>query len=371
MLEKRLFSIFAASALVSVSFFANAVTVDNVEEAGKETWTSLIPFTGGSFNRTGWSYVDYRGSKVDVVDMHLHTGTWADLPESFQEQLLENIPSPFNIPLLAEPFSNILLSAYGTAAQLICSRISRGVLFAVYAPDTIGLATNKFVYEEIQKVPKKFYGLASLPVDNWDTNEAKALNMLRKYLALPEFIGVKMAHPHMKINLNDARFYSIYEVAREFGKPVYVHTGLALTPESLDTPEATHPAFFEEAIQLFPDVNFILGHIGNKADFEGLEDPFVACFRLAQQYTNVYLEASALGSTSNYPDGAKLSGVYREAKERMLVHRMIYGSDGPQFPGYIQSYLQRTLAALDRADYAVEEAELVLEINFNILFGVW
>lgn len=70
-----------------------------------------------------WNEVDYRGSKVSAVDMHLHTGLWDDLPESFQETLLETIPFPFNFPLLAEPFVNILLSAYGIGAQLVCSRI--------------------------------------------------------------------------------------------------------------------------------------------------------------------------------------------------------------------------------------------------------
>lgn len=318
-----------------------------------------------------WNQVDYRGSKVSAVDMHLHTGLWDDLPESFQETLLETIPFPFNCPLLAEPFVNILLSAYGIGSQLLCSRISRGVLFAVYAPDTTGLAENKFVKEQIEQWPNKFYGLASLPVDNWEENEEKALNLLRKYLARPEFIGVKMAHPHMKINFNDPRFYSIYGVAQEFSKPVFIHTGLAATEGSFTNPEATHPDFTEEFIQLYPDVTFILGHMGNKAVFDGLDDPFDACFRLAGQYSNVYLEASALGSSSNDPDGDILTSVYQDAKDLNLIDRMLYGSDGPQFPGYVQSYLQSTLSAMERADYTVHEAEQVLDKNFNELFGVW
>ena len=341
--------------------------------AAQEYFDSLLGHDFYIFRKLSrwWNEVDYRGSKVSAVDMHLHTGFWDDLPESFQETLLETIPFPFNFPLLAEPFVNILLSAYGIGAQLVCSRIQRGVLFAVYAPETTGLAENKFVETQIKNWPNKFYGLASLPVDNWEHNEDEALDLLREYLALPEFIGVKMAHPHMKINFNDPRFYSIYGVAQEFSKPVFIHTGLAASEGSFTNKEASHPDFTEEFIQLYPDVIFILGHMGNKAVFEGLDDPFDACFRLATKYSNVYLEASALGSSSNDPDGDILTSVYQDAKDLNLIDRMLYGSDGPQFPGYLQTYLESTLAAMERADYTVDEAERVLDKNFNELFGVW
>jgi len=349
-----------------------------------ETNTTVNSTANGDFDQNGtltsyflgkvsdwWKFVDYRGTKVSVIDMHLHTGTWDDLPQSFQDDLLEQIPFPFNFPILAEPFVNILLSAYGIAAQLVCSRIQKGVLFAVYAPETTGLAENEFVQDQINSLPNKFYGLASLPVNDWEKNEADALDLLRQFLVLPEFIGVKMAHPHMKINFNDATFYSIYGVAAEIGKPVYIHTGLAFTEGSLTNKEASHPDFTEEFIQLYPDVTFIVGHYGNKAIFDGLADPFDASFRLATTYSNVYLEASALGSEPNDPDGSLLTGVYQKAKELGLIERMLYGSDGPQFPGYVQSYLERTLDAMERADYTVEEAELVLDKNFKYLFNVW
>ena len=79
--------------------------------------------------------------------------------------------------------------------------------------------------------------------------------------------------PHMLVDLNDNRFYSIYDVAREFDKAVFVHTGKAGSSGSLDNKEATHPNFLEEAIQLYAGVWFIVGHVGNRADFEGSLDP--------------------------------------------------------------------------------------------------
>ncbi|CAB9497166.1 amidohydrolase [Seminavis robusta] len=316
-----------------------------------------------------WNRVDYQGSKVSAVDMHLHTGLFQDVPPSFQDQILGNIPFPLPT-VIATPLFNVILSGYGICAQLVCAKIRRGVIFAVYAPTTTGLTTNQFVHGEIQKLPKKLWGLASLPVNDWDKNEERALNLLRKYLALPEFIGIKLAHPHMLINLNDARFYSIYDVAREFNKPVYCHTGKTLSTGSLTNKEATHPAFLEEAIQLYPDVLFILGHVGNGADFDGLEDPIEACFRLTLTYSNVYMEVSAVGSASNDPNGDKLFGIFRDAKQLELIRRLIYGSDGPQSPGFVLGYLERTIHAMERANYTDQEAERVLNDNFQSVFWV-
>jgi uncharacterized protein len=111
--------------------------------------------------------------------------------------------------------------------------------------------------------------------------------------------------------------------------------------------------------------------MGNRADFEGLDDPYAASFRLALLYPNVWLEASTIGSPSNDPNGEKLFSVYRYAKAYGLTNRMIYGSDGPQFPGFVQSSLLTTITALERANYTAAEAQLVLEDNFNVLFGLW
>ena len=226
--------------------------------------------------------------------MHLHTGLWSELPPNFQDFARSNIPS--FLQFLAEPFTNLLTSAWGIDAQLLFSGINHGVLFAVYAPDTVGRTTNEFVDKQIRHKPRRFHGLASLPVDNWVTNENEALNALQSALEDSDnMIGIKLAHPHMKINLTDTAYYTIYNVAETTGVPVYVHMGTAVSDESLQNEEATHPAFFENAIQQYPNVRFILGHMGNGAIYDNLEDPIDACIRLATTYSNVYLEASGTG----------------------------------------------------------------------------
>lgn len=343
---------------------------DDVLEAisGRGFWEDLVTIRYWGLS-AWWNQVEYGGEKLSAVDMHLHSGLFKDIPRAFQDLLLETIPFP--LPrFIASPFFNLILSAYGVAFQLFCARVQRGVFFAVYAPESTGITTNRFVRDQIRKLPHKFWGLASLPVVNWEKNEHRSLDLLRKYLALDEFVGIKLAHPHMRINLNDPQYYSIYGVAREYHKPVYIHTGTVFAPNSLANKEATHPDFLEQAIQLYPTVTFILGHFGNGAIFDGLDDPFDACFRLALTYSNVYFEVSAFGSPSNDPDGSKMFGVYRDAKQFDLIERIIYGSDGPQFPGFVPSYLELNIAAMQRAGYTAAEAQLVLGDNFRSVFAV-
>ena len=51
-----------------------------------------------------------------------------------------------------------------------------------------------------------------------------------------------------------------------------------------------------------------------------------------------------------------------------MIGKMIYGSDGPQFPGYVKSHLQAFVAGMQEADYTAEEIEQILSGNFLRVF---
>jgi uncharacterized protein len=57
-------------------------------------------------------------------------------------------------------------------------------------------------------------------------------------------------------------------------------------------------------------------------------------------------------------------------REAGLVDRIIYGSDGPQSPGFVADYLDRTVAAMRRAGYTTDEMRAVLAGNFARVFAV-
>jgi predicted TIM-barrel fold metal-dependent hydrolase len=150
---------------------------------------------------------------------------------------------------------------------------------------------------------------------------------------------------------------------------VYLHTGTSPFPGTAQEPPYTDPAYLENAIAAYPGTVFILGHLGY--DFK-IKQPgaLETCIDLAVRYPNVYLEPSALGSKTSDPDGTHLKLAMRRIREAGIVDRAIYGSDGPQSPGFVGRYLDSTVAAMRSADYSRDEMAAVLAGNFVRVFGV-
>ncbi len=311
--------------------------------------------------------VMYREQRVPVVDMHLHQGEWQGVPASTQSLLASRFPFPFN--LNPEQTASGVLSAEGIVAELDAAGISHGVLLAVYAPRSVGVATNESMVESVGRAPTRLWGLASLRVDAWEENGAQELARLERALGEPGVVGVKLAHTHMHFRMDDPRYYGIYEIAGAAGKPVYLHSGPSPFPGTNQKPPYTDPAFLEEAIASYPETTFILGHVGY--DFINKElGAFETCVSLALAYENVYLEPSALGSAGSDPTDENLPRVMKRIREAGLVDRVIYGSDGPQSPGFLGEYLERTVRAMAAADYTVDEVRAVLSGNFERVFKV-
>ena len=114
---------------------------------------------------------------------------------------------------------------------------------------------------------------------------------------------------------------------------------------------------------------FILGHMGH--DFVGDQTgELLTAVRLAADHENVYLEPSALGSSGSDPEQIFLPEAMEAVREAGVVDGVIYGSDGPQSPGFVGRYLERTLFAMETAGYTEDEAALALDGNFARVFGL-
>jgi len=306
------------------------------------------------------------GEQIRVIDMHLHPGEWDGIPPETQAYLASRFPWPFN--LRPRALADRLLSPDGIVDELDDAGIDRGVLLAVYAPRSVGVTPNSLVIADVDERPDRLLGLASLRVDDWRDNSSAELERLENALREPGMIGVKLAHAHMHFRIDAPEYFGIYEVAGRLGKPVYLHTGTSPFPGIALDRAYTDPAYLEPAIKAYPETIFILGHLGY--DFVAAEEGALdTCVELAQRYGNVYLEPSALGSESNDPTGEVLDTAYARIKEGGVIDRVIYGSDGPQSPGFVADYLERSVAAMRRADYDVDEVRAVLSDNFLRVFG--
>jgi len=311
--------------------------------------------------------VDWDGKRLPVIDLHLHPGDWDHIPDDTKKFLASRFPFPLGLD--AEAAAKGSIEPENVLAEIDDAGIWGAGLFAIYAPRTVGVASNELVAEALTVAPDRFFGLASLRVDRWTTDRDAELALLESTLTRPGFVGIKLAHAHQHFRMDDPAFFPIYEIAARLGKPLYLHTGTSPFPGTSQEAPYTDPTYLEPAIQAFSGAKFILGHLGY--DFKeqrnvGLE----TCIRLAKTYPNVFLEPSALGSAGSDPTGQNLKEAMRRMREEGVVDRIIYGSDGPQSPGFVKGYLDRTVTAMREAGYTEQEAAEVLAGNFARVFGV-
>lgn len=309
--------------------------------------------------------VEVDGERLAVVDLHLHTGTWEGTPPGFRARLGERVPNGFKWTLTI--LTDLWLSADHILGELDDAGISAAGVFAIYSPHTTGIATNEFVADVVAADPARLYGFASIRVDQWNLDSEVQLAAFEAALTdLPHMIGVKVAHAHQQFRFDDARFYRIYEIAGRLSKPIYLHTATSPNPGTRLEPPYTDPYYLEEAIVRYPKTIFILGHSG--WDTARRKLTYVdACIDLAQRYDNVYMEPGALGAERA---AEVLPDFVRRIKAGNVTHKLIYGSDGPQYPGYISRHLENFVAAMKDADYTADEMRMILAGNFSRVFGL-
>ena len=299
---------------------------------------------------------------IDVIDMHMHTGTWEALTEPYKKRYSERVPKPFKF-VIKYLLGNGTTSE-GIIKQLNKAGIRRAGVFAVYSPDTTGIASNEFLNEQIRNYPDRMLGFASIRVDHWNLDGEYQLEKLEEDIGKYNMVGLKIAHAHQQIRLDDDRFDGIYEISGRLNKPIYVHTGTSPNPYTRLEPPYVDPKYLENSIRKYPNTQFILGHSGYDSATVSLTY-LDSAITLAKRYDNVYLEPGALGASK----AEKVLPEYLKIiKENGLIGKVIYGSDGPQFPGYTKSHLDRFLTAMKDTGYTAAEIELLLQTNFEILF---
>ena len=75
-----------------------------------------------------------------------------------------------------------------------------------------------------------------------------------------------------------------------------------------------------------------------------------------------------MGSETSDPEGEEMTHALTRIRQEGLTERFLYGSDGPQAPGFVDDYLTRSVEAMERAGWTLEEARAGLSGNFDRLF---
>jgi predicted TIM-barrel fold metal-dependent hydrolase len=332
----------------------------------------------------------YLGMPVEPIDIHMHPGTYQTMGpkgQAFVKAALPEFLPDFLKGLSLSTVGNMMLDPYGAFIGIKNECEKSGMkmcgLFAIYAPETWGVASNEYVLEKLQNGKNKkadgkpmFFGLASVRMQNWNMAETTELDNLKKALQQKWFRGIKLAFIHNSIPLDDPQYDSIYGVAAEFDVPVYHHVGssplqkLADFGDEEDQKEyisSYDPSRLEATIAAHPKVKFVLGHMGFDFNKEGYDFSQVV-YDLAERYPNVYLEISAFGRAAYDPEGKNMDLALNTIKTKGLLDRAIYGSDGPGSPGGTEKYLDAVLKSMERVGYSYAEAEAVLNKNTARIF---
>jgi predicted TIM-barrel fold metal-dependent hydrolase len=140
--------------------------------------------------------------------------------------------------------------------------------------------------------------------------------------------GMKL-YPPCGYSPSDDALYPFYELCRERGLPVSVHSGGTASVFQLDL---GYPRLLDKAARDFPDVDFVLSHASTCYTDEAL--------MLCSARPNVYLEVSGYASQPI----EKVGSLFQHG----VGHKVIFGTDWPSFRA--QGTQHQLLERLRRAD---------------------
>ena len=333
---------------------------------------------------------ELEGELIDVVDMHLHPGHYANMAPNGRRFITESLP-PF-ARMYAPALIETLLDPYGEHVGIIeqtrMAGVDHAVLFAVYTPRTTGFYAN----DELERVLASdandagdgtpwAWGMVSVNYEDWDAGplaEARYAALSSYFEQRPDlFIGIKLAHAHQAVTFDDSRYLGVYDVAARYEVPVLLHTGFSPFPGSQTDPAYYDPQGLEPVVTAYdgahgmPRVDFVLSHVG-----QGDARAVAHALDLAAAHDNVWLEISALGRPFLIDEeGMPVSGtepqypeVLAEIRARGLVSRTLFATDGPQFSGMVRSYVMRMATGMRDAGYSIAEIRSVMGQNFYRLY---
>jgi uncharacterized protein len=226
-----------------------------------------------------------------------------------------------------------LTGPWDTAAPLDrylrrCARagIGRSVIFAAFHSSYA--RANREVARLVASLPDRLYGMAFVHAAR---DRGRVHEMVCRAVEEYGFVGIKV-HRH------DARITrEVCEAAREFGLPVlYDIVGEVPVLELL--------------AGQYPDVDFIIPHLGSFADDWGAQ---LAVIDHLVRHPNIHADSS----------GVRRFDLLEQAVRRAGATKLLFGSDGPWLHPAVE------LAKLRLLQLPAHEEALILGGNFRRLIG--
>lgn len=153
---------------------------------------------------------------------------------------------------------------------------------------------------------------------------------LKEYVQAGKVRALKLYPGYQPFYPNDAKWIAAYEFAAEQQIPVMIHSGDTYTPKG--KLKYAHPIHVDETAVDFPDVQFVICHIGN---------PWIRdCMEVVYKNANVYADISGL-TLGAFED--RFEVYMRKQLQEMLLYgvepdAVLFGTDWPI--SSMESYLE-------------------------------
>jgi uncharacterized protein len=182
---------------------------------------------------------------------------------------------------------------------------------------TPGRPSTGAVAEATRAHPNLFV-VAGLP---WATFRAEDLEQIRPGVEEGKVKGLKIYPGYEPFYPNDAKLAPAMAFAREHRLPVMIHSGDTYTPKG--KLKYSHPLHVDEVAVDYPEVEFVICHIGNP----WIRDTMEVVYKNA----NVYTDFSGL-VLGDFED--RFESYMRKLVQEMLLYgvqpeKLLYGTDWP------------------------------------------
>ena len=150
--------------------------------------------------------------------------------------------------------------------------------------------------------------------------------LVEKHLQRKDCAGIKLYPGYNHFYVYDPVIDPFYQLAMQYKKPVAIHTGLTATSNALL--KYSHPMTLDEAAVRYPQVQFVMCHIGNPW--------FADAAAVIEKNENVAADLSGIleGRIEDMPDFFARKSAYIHSLKGWLEYldkyeRLMYGTDWP------------------------------------------
>lgn len=182
------------------------------------------------------------------------------------------------------------------------------------------------------------------------------LTELREYLRDGSVRGLKLYPGYEPFYPADEKLRGVYELAAEFAVPVMIHSGDTFTPQG--KVKFAHPLHVDEVAVDYPDVNFIICHLGSPW--------FRDCMEVVYKNRNVYTDISGLvlGDFSDRFEEFMHRQIHEMLTYGVEPDKVLYGTDWPisSMESYLEFMEELTMPEKDRRKIMYENAATLFRL---------